>query len=248
MGYFSFRLESSFSDSVFHSAFSAVSPWRTFSRKIFSERMTASILSQFTGSSCWYHANHRSGWRQTPGAPFPTYTRIRPNMTQNAPGCLAILLGFFSSSKTHSNDDSAAERDIHTAELPWPVTKRPFITQNEAEFLEALRIAVGPNLIVFPNARLLDAVSVIPGSPNYYAYHNRMKGHIDFLLCTDQTYEPVLAIELDDSSHRSRKAQRRDTNKNNALQSADIPLVRFKARSKYDAPHLRMRIREALNK
>ena len=76
---------------------------------------------------------------------------------------------------------------------------------------------------------------------------NRIKSrHIDFLLCRMKDVQPLLAIELDDSSHESFKANASDVIKNEILKQAGMPLLRVRASATYDPAQLSKMIGEKL--
>ena len=54
---------------------------------------------------------------------------------------------------------------------------------------------------------------------------NRM--HVDFVLLSQPDFQPLVAIELDGTSHSSDRQQVRDTKKDAAFKAAGLPLVRF---------------------
>jgi len=58
-------------------------------------------------------------------------------------------------------------------------------------------------------------------------------GHIDFLLLHPLSTEPILAIELDDSTHITPAAKDRDQRKEQLLTAANLPLVRISTTSKW---------------
>jgi len=64
--------------------------------------------------------------------------------------------------------------------------------------------------------------------------------HLDFLIC-DSYMKPVLAIELDGSSHKSQKAQQTDQRKNQICEAVGLPLERVKVGSNYVAESLKIR-------
>ena len=65
---------------------------------------------------------------------------------------------------------------------------------------------------------------------------------MDFLLVELPNYRPVLAIELDGTSHETEKQQYRDAVKDVAFKSGGLLLVRLDARQ----PHTPSSIREVL--
>lgn len=63
--------------------------------------------------------------------------------------------------------------------------------------------------------------------------------HIDFVVIEKATSSIVSCIELDDSSHNSLSAQKRDAIKDIAFRSAGIPFHRIRVSSSYDVETLR---------
>ena len=57
--------------------------------------------------------------------------------------------------------------------------------------------------------------------------------HLDFVLLDPQTLIPVMAVELDDSSHKSSAAKKRDDVKDKALRDAGLKLVRIPSKHAY---------------
>lgn len=103
--------------------------------------------------------------------------------------------------------------------------KKYLLTQNENNFYKALLpIARRKGLTVCPKVRLADIIEPRKGQ-NWQGAFGRIKAkHIDFLLCKDQLI-PVLAIELDDSSHDRADRTERDKFVDSAFASANIPIL-----------------------
>jgi hypothetical protein len=121
-----------------------------------------------------------------------------------------------------------------------PYTKaNSLVTDGEREFHHVLRRVVGERWAIHPKVRLEDIAGVPEGTPGRYKYRNYVRSsHVDFLLCTADTASPVLAIELDDSSHVTPSAQRRDALKDSILSSAGLPLLRVPWQPSYDEHRL----------
>jgi hypothetical protein len=120
-----------------------------------------------------------------------------------------------------------------------PHVKRPsLLTQAEIRFYRTLLPAVPPGLAVCVKVRLMDVVAV-PDSAwrEFGAPGSGM--HLDFVLASAETLEPVLVVELDDSSHRQQAAHRRDAFKDAALAAAGVPILRVTAAARYDTTTLR---------
>ena len=64
---------------------------------------------------------------------------------------------------------------------------------------------------------------------------NRVQAkRIDFLLCDKRTLTPLVAVELDDSSHDSPKRAKRDDFVDKACASAGLAILHFRVRKHYD--------------
>src|SRR3984893_11003328 len=85
--------------------------------------------------------------------------------------------------------------------LPYS-KKKFFFSAAERSFYEILR-RMAPDHTVFAKVRMCDVITVSKESGSWRASRNRIQSkHLDFLIC-DATLAPVVAIELDDSSHES---------------------------------------------
>ena len=72
--------------------------------------------------------------------------------------------------------------------------------------------------------------------------------HVDFLLCHPETFAPLLAIELDDSSHKLAKQVRRDEFVNRVYRAADLPVLHVPASRQYSVKELSQLLEAALSK
>jgi hypothetical protein len=67
------------------------------------------------------------------------------------------------------------------------------------------------NYLVFAKVRLADLLYLPKGTQGRQAAFNRIQSkHVDFLLCSKDAVRPLLAIELDDSSHGEQSRITRD--------------------------------------
>lgn len=135
------------------------------------------------------------------------------------------------------------------SEEKYPYQKKKYLlTINERNFYEVLsEVAQEHNKLLFTKVRLEDLL-LTPGSyRERQIYRNKVKSkHIDFVLCDKETVSPILAIELDDSTHNEEKAQERDEFKNRALANAGLPILRIKVKSFYNPQELSYQIAELL--
>lgn len=79
-----------------------------------------------------------------------------------------------------------------------------------------------PEYEINPHMRL---ANVVKGKLKYQGAMGQYE--IDFVVCDKSTGEIICAIELDDYTHNTEDAKRRDRNKNTWLCEAQIPLVRL---------------------
>jgi hypothetical protein len=122
-----------------------------------------------------------------------------------------------------------------------PYFKRDsLITKAELRFYKSLQKAVQDDFEIFAMVRIADLLRVQPGSPNRRKWLNKILAkHIDFVLCDPGSLEPVVCIELDDSSHQRADRVERDIFVNQAFDSADLPLLRVPNQPAYRAREIR---------
>jgi len=143
-------------------------------------------------------------------------------------GCLAAIFGSFGSA-----DAPPATKASKAVTLPYVRADR-FLTPAEASFLGALRLAVADRYEVFAKVRLLDLLSVKAGEGRQAAFNRVQAKQIDFLLCERGTSRPVLALELDDSSHQQSSRQARDAFVEEVLEVIGLPALRVPVTRTYD--------------
>lgn len=121
------------------------------------------------------------------------------------------------------------ELDI-SAEVPPRYKKtRYFFTYQERIFYQLLSQSVGGKYVIFAQVRMADVLYLANEPINRKIYNNNIRcRHFDYVLCEPQKYKPVLAIELDDSSHQKYDRKASDKFKNAACQSARLALLRIK--------------------
>jgi very-short-patch-repair endonuclease len=130
-----------------------------------------------------------------------------------------------------------------------PYEKRTsLLTESELAFYKALQQAVDGRWSIQSMVRLADLIRVVPDTPKFQAWQNRIHAkHVDFLLCDHGTMEAKLAVELDDKTHQRPDRVQRDRFVNQALADAGLPLLRIETQPGYDSGELRKAIEERLN-
>lgn len=157
---------------------------------------------------------------------------------------LIALISIFGHYHAAANAPEGAEKMIFYRKKDY------FLSRAEKDFFHVLQpLAAEHQCLVFAKVRLEDIVWVAPHVRSRFAMRNRIKSrHIDFVLCRMKDVQPLLAIELDDSSHESFRANASDVMKNEILKQAGMPLLRVRASSQYDPAQLSKMIGEKLKK
>ena len=115
------------------------------------------------------------------------------------------------------------------------------LTDLELKFYSRLKEAIPRTHSISCKVRLEDIVSVKKNlDPKIrYGLRSRIKSrHIDFVLTRDYDSRIELLIELDDSTHSSRRARKADHFKNEITAAAGIPLKRMTVSEDYDIADL----------
>lgn len=123
---------------------------------------------------------------------------------------------------------------LNTASFPITLlnpyySKKP-LTETEALFHQHLVQAL-PECVVLSQVQLSRFISVdrIKAGRDFYKYFNAIaQQSVDYLVCL-KDFTIVAAVELDDKSHYSKDAQKRDDKKTHNLKAAEIPLIRWHA-------------------
>lgn len=135
----------------------------------------------------------------------------------------------------------ASQQDEGDMAPGFPYEKRaPLLTPAERSFYGVLRsLAETRGWEVFAKVRLEDLIEVKKGTEKYQSHRNRIKArHVDFLVCDQQTVSPIVAIELQDSSHARTDRQQRDAFVSGALEAAGLPLLAISPQRAYAVAEL----------
>lgn len=131
---------------------------------------------------------------------------------------------------------SNSETEEKITEEAWPYQlKAKVLTEAEVNFYRVLcNYLNSEEYIVLSKVRLEDIFQVPSKTEGAFGLRNRIKSrHIDFVVCNARGFNPVVGIELDDSSHQSKKAQENDTIKDKIFKDGGLPLVRIPAKKAY---------------
>ena len=118
----------------------------------------------------------------------------------------------------------------------------------ERSFFGVLKQAVDPEFLLFAKIRLADLLFIPRGTEGRQAAFNRIQSkHIDFVICDRDTIRPLIAIELDDSSHSRPSRRSRDEFVESALTAAQLPLLRVPVKKQYDVNVLKESVQKLLD-
>ena len=114
-------------------------------------------------------------------------------------------------------------------------SKQYLLTKTEEKFLNGLEKYVGEKYRVMCQVRLAELISA--GNYKEKGYRSRLNKiqskSIDFVITTKKT-KVVAAVELDDWTHNKPARRKRDEVVERILNSAGLPLIRFKVGSDYN--------------
>jgi hypothetical protein len=124
-----------------------------------------------------------------------------------------------------------------------PFLRRKYLLSRAEKCLyDILRRIVGRK-IVFAKIRLADLVEADERHRLWQANFRRIcSKHIVFVIC-DAALCPIIAVELDDSSHRLPERQARDRDVDRILQIASLPILRLPVQRSYDYGEVERQLR-----
>lgn len=124
---------------------------------------------------------------------------------------------------------------------------QPLLSIAEKNFYRALELSLPEHLSLLTKVRVADILTPDIKENNktwWSAFAQISQKHFDYVLLSVADLTPVMAIELDDKSHSSKQAIKRDALINRACQSASFPLMRVVATRDYDIGFLKASIQE----
>ena len=125
----------------------------------------------------------------------------------------------------------------------------PLFSAAERSFLGVLDSAVGPEYRVFGKVRVADIAAVRPGlgnSARQGALNRVASKHFDFIVCRASDTAVVAAVELNDKSHASQRAQARDDLLAKVCQAIHLPLLTIPAKQSYAVPEIQTLFQAAI--
>ena len=154
----------------------------------------------------------------------------------------ALVMGIIFLVKIYGGKQAVSIDDI-------PYRKKDYLlTKAELSFYRVLKNVIDDDLLIFSKVRLADLLWLPKGTKNRQAYLNKiMSKHVDFVLCESNTLSPVLAIELDNSSHQKSSRRERDKFVDDVFHKAGLPLLRIQAKRSYSPGELSLAIKQEMD-
>jgi hypothetical protein len=125
------------------------------------------------------------------------------------------------------------------------------VSPAERSFLGVLQTLNYEGIIILTKVRIADVVGIRKGleARDRQAALNRVVSkHVDFLLVQESDARPVVAIELDDSTHDRPDRSDRDSFVDQVFHSVGLPLLHIKASASYNPRDIHAAIEGALPK
>lgn len=126
--------------------------------------------------------------------------------------------------------------------------KEFFMSRPEHLFFDVLVSIVGDRYYVFSQVHLSTILdNKVKGQNWRGAFRHIDEKSVDFVICDKAYIKPLLAIELDDSSHERAGRQDRDAEVERIFKEVGLPLLRLANQNQYNKDEIRNQIFQALN-
>ena len=128
----------------------------------------------------------------------------------------AVEIGKLLSARRRSDADSPSPSSRYR-------TRSSVMNKSERAFFFELQKQLPQGYYIFPNMRIADFIDAVDGSGFYNRRNKILPKHIDFLIC-DQYFKPIVAVEVNGSSHRRADRVERDELVRKIFADANLPL------------------------
>ncbi|MFN3928671.1 MAG: DUF2726 domain-containing protein [Thermoflexus sp.] len=115
------------------------------------------------------------------------------------------------------------------------------LSDSEAAFYWTLKKAIGERWVIAVKVPLMQIMRRRRRLPSEL-YQMLEHGHVDFLLLHPRSWEPVIAIELDDTSHLTSVRRDRDRRKDELFRIAGIPLLRWQVGQNWNVEEIAQKL------
>jgi hypothetical protein len=129
----------------------------------------------------------------------------------------------------------------------FPYQRKPFLTPAEIAYYRMLRMIFADRYLIFAQVRVVDLCEVLDRPVNQGAVNRIDRRHVDFVLCHPRTFKPMVAIELDDSTHDRPYRRRKDAFLDEVFRVIGMKLVRQRVRLVYSHDEVAQKVEAALS-
>ena len=127
--------------------------------------------------------------------------------------------------------------------------KQRIMTDHEFAFYTILNDAVGGDYYILTQAHLSSFIDHKVPKQNWKAAFRHINSKsVDYLLCNNQTLEPVLAIELDDRTHELEDRILRDKEIERIFTESSLPLLRMPSHGSLTNLELKQIVNERIDR
>jgi hypothetical protein len=132
----------------------------------------------------------------------------------------------------------------------FPYQRAPdLFSAAERSFLGVLDQAASPEYRVFGKVRIADLAALKPGlsaSARQGALNRVASKHFDFVVCRVSDLSVLCAVELNDKSHGSQRAQARDEFVVGVCRAIGLPLLQVRAQRSYAVGEFRAQLQTVI--
>ena len=164
-------------------------------------------------------------------------------MADQKRGCLGFLMPRAVAQPGRSTIASVASK---IAPITFPYRRKSLLSPAELAFFNVLKAAVGDRYVILIKVGVRDLCEITHREVNQAAFNRVAAKHVDFVLCDQSTLLPVVAIELDDSTHYHRDRAERDAFVNELFRVIGVALIHQRVQMSYDPAALARWVQAAL--
>jgi hypothetical protein len=131
----------------------------------------------------------------------------------------------------------------------YPYKKKDYLmSTREKAFFDLLKSVLPPNYEVAPQVNMDKVLNVKAGETEWQNYKNKIdRKSFDYVVFTKNNYSPVLAIELDDSTHLLKSRMGNDNFKVRTCEAANLKLLRITVGEDTDREIIKNKLDTILN-
>jgi hypothetical protein len=118
--------------------------------------------------------------------------------------------------------------------ISFPYRRKSLLSPAELAFYNVLKEAVEDRFVILLKVGVRDLCEITHRELNQAAFNRVATKQVNFVLCDQTTLHPVVAIELDDSTHLHRDHAERDVFINELFRVIGVALIRHRVQTTYD--------------